>query len=97
MRRLLTLLAIVVVAFVGLALAVLNAAAVEFKYYLGSFSMPLALLLALTLLVGVTLGGLATVGIVLRQRRENGRLRKRMSLIEAEVKNLREMPIKDRQ
>lgn len=97
MRRILTLLAVIIVIFVGLAFAVLNSAAVEFKYYLGSFTLPLALLLAFTLLIGVTLGGLATVGIALRQRRENSRLRKRMTLIEAEVKNLREMPIKDRQ
>lgn len=96
MKRVLILIAIVVVAFLGLAFAVLNAGAVEVKYYLGTFSLPLALLLVITLLMGAILGGLASVGVALRQRRENGRLRKRMSLIEAEVKNLREMPIRDR-
>lgn len=96
MKRVLTLIAIVLVAFLGLAFAVLNAGAVEFKYYLGTFSLPLALLLVITLLIGAILGGLASVGVALRQRRENSRLRKRMSLIEAEVKNLREMPIRDR-
>lgn len=97
MSRLFTLLAVVLVAFIGLAFAVLNSGAVELKYYLGTFSIPLALLLALTLLIGVMMGGLASIGIALRQRRENSRLRKHMSLIEAEVKNLRELPIKDRQ
>jgi putative membrane protein len=97
MRRLLTSLAIIIVAFVGLAFAVLNSGTVELKYYLGSFSIPLALLLAITLLVGVILGGLASIALALRQRRENGRLRKHLALTEAEVKNLRELPIKDRQ
>lgn len=95
MRRFLTLFSIILVAFIGLAFAVMNAGSVELKYYLGSFTLPLALLLAITLLLGVVVGALAGIGVALRQRHENARLRKRMNLLEAEIKNLREIPIKD--
>ncbi len=95
MRRLLAIVVILFVSFLGLAFAVLNAEAVELKYYLGTISLPLALLLVITLLVGALLGGLASIGYVLHQRRENSRLRKKLNLVEAELKNLREIPIKD--
>lgn len=96
MRRFVTFFTALLVAFIGLGFAVLNAGAVEFKYYLGSVTLPLALLLAITLLIGVLLGGLVGIGVALRQRHENSRLSKRMGLLETEIKNLREIPIKDR-
>lgn len=95
MKRFLAITAIFIISFIGLAFAVLNAGTVELKYYLGTLSIPLALLLVITLLVGALLGGVASVGFILQQRRENNRLRKRLSLIETELKNLREIPIKD--
>lgn len=95
MRRLLAITIILIVIFMGLAFAVLNAAAVEVKYYLGTFSLPLALLLVITLLIGALLGGLASVSFLLRQRRENHRLHKKLTLVETELKNLREIPLKD--
>lgn len=95
MRRLLAFATTVLVGFIGLAFAVLNAGTVELKYYLGTLSIPLALLLVITLLIGSLLGGAASVGFVLHQRRENARLQKKLALIETELKNLRVIPIKD--
>jgi len=95
MKRLLAISTIFIVGIIGLAFAVLNSGAVELKYYLGTLSIPLALLLVITLLMGALLGGIAGIGYVLHQRRENRRLRKKLSLIETELKNLREIPIKD--
>lgn len=95
MKRLLAIISVVTIGFIGLAFAVLNAGTVELNYYLGTLSMPLALLLVIVLLIGALLGGAASVGFVLHQRRENRRLGKKLSLIETELKNLREIPIKD--
>jgi len=95
MKRLLAFAAIVTIGFIGLAFAVLNAGTVELKYYLGTLSIPLALLLIIVLLTGALLGGVASVGLALHQHRENHHLRKKLSLIETELKNLREIPIKD--
>lgn len=95
MKRLLAITTIIIFGFIGLAFAVLNAGSVELKYYLGALTMPLALLLVIVLLIGVLLGGAVSVGFVLHQRRESRRLRKKLSLVETELKNLREIPIKD--
>ncbi len=69
MKRFLAITAIFIISFIGLTFAVLNAGTVELKYYLGTLSMPLALLMVITLLVGALLGGVACVGFVLQQRR----------------------------
>ena len=96
MKRFLTLFTMFIVAVAALAFAILNADSVTFRYYLGEFELPLSLLLALTLLFGTLLGALSMLGVTLRQRHENGRLSKRMVLLETELKNLRELPVKDR-
>lgn len=95
MKRFLAIVVILFVSFIGLAFAVLNAESVEVKYYLGTVSLPLALLLVITLLIGAVMGGLASIGYLLHQRQESSRLRKKLSLVETELKNLREIPIKD--
>lgn len=95
MKRLLAIASIVIIGFLGLAFAVLNAGVVELKYYLGTLSMPLALLLVVVLLIGALLGGAVSIGFLLHQRRETRRLRKKLSLIQTELKNLRQIPIKD--
>lgn len=95
MKHLLTITVIIIIGFLGLAFAVLNAGVVELKYYLGTISIPLALLLVLTLLFGVLLGVIASIGFLLKQRAETHRLRKKIDLVETELKNLRDIPIKD--
>lgn len=95
MKRLLAFATTIIITFISLSFAVLNAGNVELKYYLGTLTIPLALLLVVVLLIGALLGGAASVGFLLHQRRETRRLRKKLSLIETELKNLREIPIKD--
>lgn len=95
MKRLLGFLLLLVVVVVGLAFAVLNAQAVQLNYYFGSTEAPLSLVLVLVLAVGAILGVVASVGMVVGQRRELGRLQRKVKVTEQELKNLREIPIKD--
>lgn len=95
MKRLAAFLLILLVLVFGLSFAVLNAQAVRFEYYFGGADMPLALLLAVALVIGALLGVLASLGMMLGLRREMGRLRKHAQVTEKELRNLRALPLKD--
>ena len=83
------------VILLGLGFAQINADEVTLHYYFNSITVPLSLLLALTLGLGVLLGLLASTAAIYRVRRENSRLRRQMKLREEELSNLRSIPLKD--
>jgi len=97
MARLLGIITVVLAVVIGLSFAALNADTVEVKYYLGATQAPLALVIVVSLSLGALLGVLASVGIVVGQKRRIGKLRRTVSMHEKEIRNLRELPIRDRQ
>ncbi len=95
MRRLVFLLLAIAVIALGLSFAMLNANAVSLNYYFGTASLPLSLWLAITLLCGAVLGALSTTALILRQRRELGRLRRERRQTREELDELRKLPLRD--
>jgi putative membrane protein len=79
----------------GAVFAVMNAGSVTVNYYFGSLEMWLPLLLMGVLFLGALLGVLASMGAVLRLKRENAGLKRQARLATEEVKNLRAIPLKD--
>lgn len=76
--RIISLLLVVLVLAFGLFFGLLNANDVEVDYYLGKATMPLAVIMVVMLVVGAVLGTLASVGVILRQRRRIGRLQREL-------------------
>ncbi len=97
MKKVLALLVLPVVALLGLEFALLNSQPVQFNYYFGSLEAPLALIIVVTLFLGSVTGGLVCMGAVLKEKSHNAGLRKRIGVTEKELRNLREIPLKDRQ
>ena len=95
MLRLLGFVLIFALVIVGLSFAVLNAASVEIHYYLGTLEVPLSLALVSVLAAGVVLGLLASLGVLLTQKRRIHQLEKKMETTATEIANLRAIPIKD--
>ena len=95
MKRLFGLLVILLAVLLGLGFTMINAGTVPLNYYFGTVQTPLSLLVVLSLCVGAVLGVLATTLVVVRLRSQNSRLRRHIDLCEQELKNLREIPIKD--
>ena len=95
MKRLLVFLFILVVVVLGLGFAVLNAGSVQVNFYFGTLQAPLSMVVVLAVVVGALLGVLASMKMVLAQRRRAGKLQQQVQLAEQELKNLREIPIKD--
>lgn len=67
--KILGLLASLLVLLLGISFAVLNASPVSFHYYFGDVTLPLSLLLVITLIIGVCLGLLASFGMYLRAKK----------------------------
>ena len=93
--RILKLFLIIIIMLLGAAFAVLNAEPVRFNYYFGSLELPLSLVTISALGVGVLLGILSGMGMVVGLKRENTSLKRRSRLVNEEIKNLRNMPLKE--
>lgn len=95
MRRLVDLITIIIIVILGLSFAMLNTAEVQLNYYFGVTSTPLSLLLVIMLLVGAILGALSTFGILLRQRAEIARLRRRTKMEHKALTERAKLPVGD--
>jgi putative membrane protein len=91
----LKLLLIIIIMMLGAAFAVLNADPVHFNYYFGTLELPLSLIVSTALGVGVVIGILSGIGLALGLKRENVSLKRRSRLVNEEIKNLRNMPLKE--
>lgn len=95
MRPFLTVLMIVPLALLWLGFSMINAGGVEIDYYFGVVALPLSILLAIVMGVGMLLGGGAGLSNYLSMRREINELRAQVKIRDEEVVNLRSIPIKD--
>lgn len=95
MVRILNTLGLIVIMLVAGILLALNAEPVNLNYYLGSYQLPLFLALMLAMGLGALLGLLGSVGVIVRQKREIGSLKKSLKTAEQELALLRTQPFKD--
>lgn len=95
MKRLFALVVLLVVVALGLSFAAVNTDSITVHFYVGDLNAPVSLVIVMAIAVGALLGILASLGVVLSTRFETSSLRKRVSLCEREVRNLRELPFKD--
>jgi putative membrane protein len=85
----------IILAALIVVFALLNAQAVELNYFLGKRTLPLSLLLLLSLLLGFMIGVLGTLKSVLIARARAHRFKKKATILQKEIDNLRAMPVKD--
>lgn len=95
MRRVIRLTILLIVFVASLSFAVLNTQSVELDYYFGAWHIPLALLIGIAIVVGAVLGILASVGMILKSKRETARLRKEVQCTTDKPTNMRAVPINE--
>ncbi|MDD3517068.1 MAG: LapA family protein [Chromatiales bacterium] len=95
MRKFFYLLVLLVAVAIGVSFTVLNAGTVDVNIYFRSFSVPVALVVFLSVFVGAVLGVVACTGMIWARHRELRSLRRRARLAEEELDKLRKIPIKD--
>jgi len=94
--RLFTWILVIIVLFIGISFAILNATPVSIHYYFGVTQLALSLLLVIALIIGAILGLIAGMMMLLRAKAVQRRLQKQLLLAEKEVKNLRRVPLEDK-
>ncbi|OGO92574.1 MAG: hypothetical protein A3F41_06630 [Coxiella sp. RIFCSPHIGHO2_12_FULL_44_14] len=85
----------IAVILLGIAFAGLNSQKIIINYYINITTIPLPLLLFLTLTLGALLGVIVMLPIVLKSKNIHRRLKHRIKEVEQEVNNLRTLPVKD--
>ena len=93
--RIVTYILILLIILLGVTFAGLNAEPVMLNYYVGNAKLPLSLLLVLSLIIGCILSLIASLIVYIRLKTDNHRLRQRLKVVEAELANLRTIPLKD--
>lgn len=95
MSRIVKICIFLFVLFLGLIFHLRNHQLVVIDYYLGVAELPFSAIVVFVLSLGVILGVLVSIPVRVNLKRENARLRKKISLTEKEITALRVMPIKD--
>lgn len=95
MKRVLLTVLVVVVTLLGVSIGYFNAQPVRFHYLAGEAQLPLVALIVVEMLVVALATLLLCAGRMLALRSEIRRLRRRLRETEAELKNLRNLPLKD--
>lgn len=92
--RIVKYLFLILVAFLGVTFAALNAEPIALNFYIGNYTLPLSLLLAITLILGCMLGLITALRLYFKLKTENLRLSHRLKLAEKELSHLRTIPLK---
>jgi len=96
MLRLFRFAVYLLVALAGLVFAVLNAQPVLFNYYFGSRDIPLAFIVAVAIAFGALLGVSASLGMVVKAKRQTSGLRRTADAAERELAHLRTLSLNDK-
>ena len=78
----------------GVIFTLLNQDSVKINFHLSQFELPLAVIIIIAIMLGVVLSVIVCYGSTLKHRVEIRGLRKKISLLEQEIQNLRKMPLK---
>ena len=95
MMRLLTTIFYLILIILGVSFAALNAGSIEVSLYFTKLTMPLSILLALMLGIGILIGFLLFLYRYWRLKIDYRKLKNQLKLTESEIKNLRSIPLKD--
>lgn len=79
----------------GVTFAVLNAGNVQVNLYVTSLKVPIALLMACMIGLGLILGLLFSLVRYLRLKFELNKIKHQLKISTKEIKNLRDIPLKD--
>ena len=92
MARLFRFIFYLIIAFLAVFFALLNSDTTQFDYYFGKADLPLAMMLAIAMAIGAGLGVVASLGIVVKSKRQSSVLRKSAVNAEKELAKLRAIP-----
>lgn len=85
----------IVLIIVGVTFAALNATSVQVNFYFTMLTMPISVLMAIMLGVGMLIGCFLFLCRYWRLKSEHRKIKNQLRLTEKEIKNLRAIPLQD--
>ena len=95
MSRLITIAIFIFVFILGAGFSAINTTPIAVNFYLGTVTLPLAVIIVFAILAGAALSAAALFVSALRLRYENRRLSKKLTVSQQEINSLRILPVKD--
>lgn len=80
---------------IGVSFAALNASSVSVNFYFSTVSMPISVLITITLGLGILVGFIFFIARYWRLKSECNKIKNQLKLTEREIKNLRSIPLQD--
>jgi putative membrane protein len=80
---------------VGVTFAALNASSVQVNFYIKTVTMPISVLMTIVLGIGVLLGLFLFITRYWRLKVDYVKIKNQLKLTEKEIKNLRDIPLKN--
>lgn len=93
--RILIWLFYLILILLGISFAALNAGTVELNFYIKTMTIPIAILMAMMLGIGLFLGCLFSLCRYWRLKLECNKIKNQLKLSTKEIKNLRDIPLKN--
>ena len=95
MKKILTLLLVLIFVLIGFVLNLKNPDPVSFSFPFIELEASLGLLMLVTFFVGIIVGGLLMSFSLVKSKMSGSKAKRQLAKVEKEVENLRTMPIKD--
>lgn len=95
MQRILTIAFFVAIFIIGAAFSAKNTNPVTIDYYFSTITLPLSVIIVLSLIIGIVIGAIAIFAGTFSIRYENRRLQKQLTSTQQELNSLRILPIKN--
>ncbi|KTD63966.1 lipopolysaccharide assembly protein LapA domain-containing protein [Legionella spiritensis] len=93
--RLVMILFYLVLILIGVSFAALNASSVKVNFYVTTMSMPISVLMTIMFGIGLLIGFLLFLFRYWRLKVEFNKVKNQLRLTEKEIKNLRDIPLKN--
>lgn len=93
--RILMIVFYVVLVFIGVSFAALNATSIQVNFYFATLKCPISVLIIITLGFGIMLGWILALARYWRLKSEHRKIKNQLSMMEKEIKNLRAIPLSD--
>lgn len=87
---------LLIIVIFGMTFATLNSESVTINYYFSESTLPLSLLLVLVFSLGCLIGMIVGFWLLIKSKRANYQLNRRLTLANKEIENLRAIPLQDK-
>jgi len=93
--RIIKIIVYLIIILLGITFAALNAKSVQVNLYIATLSLPISVLMVIMLGLGLLIGFVVCFFKFWQYKIETSKIQRQLKITEKEIKNLRDIPVKD--